>query len=212
MAGRPFRQKIRLGQKYKALVRKWPHLVKDLNESAADGLQDELFMVANEVREDILSGQHGIQTRTGNLQRAVTSYPDDINRLIGYVRIGDNQSVNKYAWLLSDETKTIRPKKRLLAIPAGANKTADAGVGGNLFASPLDQPEGFWIKPDDSAVPLFGDTVTGQFRLLFVGLPQVTIEGRGILRRVVRASAGKISTRITNYMRATIRKHRLGRR
>jgi len=64
--------------------------------------------------------------------------------LEGIVGVRPNSAVEKYKWLLSDESKTITPKRgKFLAIPIAENLT---GAGVARFSSPRQVPDGFLLK------------------------------------------------------------------
>ena len=198
--------KLSLGPKYNALVKRFKKISPLIEKAVSDGLQRGLLDAAGDVSEAIQSGTHGIHTRSGALAKSIHEYMDTTNRFFGFVGVGAAQGVEPYAWLLTDETKTIEPKTgKYLSIPAGANVT-NAGVGTNLFASPRDVPGGFFIKGKGKAELLFGDSPGGQFRLLFALVPSVTITGSGVLWDVVKGDRPDIIKSIKIYVSRAIRK------
>jgi hypothetical protein len=143
---------------------------KLLSAAVSRGLHQGVVGAANKVSSDYLSGQ-SLKSRTGNLRRAVQGWMDsDFDGVIGTQK---DSAVSKYAWLLGDETKVIRPKNsKFLAIPIGENLT---GAGVARFSSPRQVPDGFFIRSNGQL--LFGrkNGNKGKFRALFAMKKEVTV-------------------------------------
>jgi hypothetical protein len=132
------------------------------------GVQD----AASRVGEQYLSGQ-SLKARTGNLRKAVQGWME--SDFDGVVGVAPGSAVSKYAWLLGDETKVIRPvKSKYLAIPIGENLT---GSGVPRFTSPRQVEDGFFIRKNGQL--LFGrkNGKKGKFRALFTLVTEVTVIG-----------------------------------
>jgi hypothetical protein len=166
-------------------------------EACNEGLVTGGKAAAGVVVRDYLSGQ-SLNRRTGNLARAVDSWPEDFLHVAVGVR--DSSAVKDYEWLLGDEEKTIFPKRgRFLAIPIGEALTA-AGVP-RIF-SPREVPEGFFVRTGGRL--LFGRKRgnRGKFRPLFTLVKSVFVQGSGALYDGVSASIGDI----TDAMQAEVNK------
>lgn len=165
-------------------------------QALSDGLFKGSKLAAGNVVWNYLSGQ-SLKRRTGALSRAVDGWL--LKPLEAVVGVRENAAVAKYAWLLTDEEKTITPKRaKFLAIPIGEGLTK-AGVA--RYASPRDVPKGFFVKSKTGHL-LFGYKrgKRGKFRALFVLVKSVFIQGSGALYDGVYDStdemAGQIETEI----------------
>jgi hypothetical protein len=145
-------------------------------EACDEGLEKGGKVAAGRVVSDYLSGQ-ALKRRTSNLARAVDSWP--VAQLEVAVGVKPNTAVDDYAWQLTDEEKTIVPKKaKFLAIPIGEALTP-SGV--PRFSSPREVPEGFFVKSGGRL--LFGRKrgKRGKFRPLFTLVKSVFVQGSGAL-------------------------------
>jgi hypothetical protein len=136
------------------------------------GLHKGVIGAADKVGRDYLSGQ-SLKARTGNLRKAVQGWMD--SDFDGVVGVDPASGVSKYAWLLGDETKVIRPKHgKYLAIPIGENLT---GSGVPKYSSPRQVEDGFFIRKNGQL--LFGrkNGKKGKFRALFAMATEVTVIG-----------------------------------
>ena len=205
---------LKLGKnydKFMAAMRKAPD---QMDKAIQTGVQDALHDAANAVVSSPLmtsGGTQGLFVRSGDLRRAIHNYPDTESRWHGFVGTGDREKVEHYSWLLGDEQHVIKPTegRKFLAIPIGDNKT-QAGVGGNLFASPRDAEDGFFFKSKAGNL-LFGDTVGDKVRTLFMLLPSVLVQGRGILPDVMEAQEPKIKRTIHNSISKVFKKLNLSK-
>jgi len=150
---------------------------KDILAALTRGLKDGVEDAAANVQENYLTGQ-SLKSRTGTLRRSVTGWLQDEST--GAVGVAENAGASKYAWLLTDEQKTIRPKSgKFLTIPIGENLT---GSGVPRWTSPRQRPDGFFVKSKAGKL-LYGykNGKKGKFRPLFVLVTQVTVKGSGAL-------------------------------
>ena len=148
-----------------------------ITAATTEGLQAAGKLAAAHVQENFLSGQY-LNVRTGAMRRTVDSWPVSPTETI--VGVPDNSPVDKYKYLLGDETVTIKPVKgRYLAIPIGENLT---GSGVAKFSSPRDMQDGFFLRADDGDL-FFGrrNGKRGKFRPFFVLKTEVTVQGTGAL-------------------------------
>ena len=110
------------------------------------------------------------------------------------VGIQENAAVSKYAWLLTDEQKTITPKKsKFLAIPIGEGLT---GSGVARYDSPRDVPNGFFVRTGGQLLFGYKNGKKGKFRALFVLVKSVLVQGSGALYDGVNECVDKITENI----------------
>ena len=163
-------------------------------QAVSTGLGKGAKFAAGNVVRNYLSGQ-ALKRRTGTLSRAIEGWLlKPFEAVIG-IHKRSAALVHKYAWLLSDEEKTITPKNaKFLAIPIGEGLTK-AGVA--RYKSPRDVPDGFFIKSKAGNL-LFGykKGKRGKFRALFVLVKSVFIQGSGALYDGVMASADDMAGQI----------------
>ncbi|HOT73739.1 MAG TPA: hypothetical protein PLX18_11360 [Anaerohalosphaeraceae bacterium] len=170
---------IELGPEFRAAVSGTERSAKYLASAASAGLRRAAEETASYIADQYLSGR-ALNRRTGNLARSLAGWMiADLEAVIG---VRPFSGVDAYAWLLTDEVKTIRPRTaRLLAVPIGENLTA-AGV--PRFRSPRDVPNGFFYRSASGAL-LFGyrlgKTERARIRPLFALVPEVTVFGSGAL-------------------------------
>jgi len=158
-----------------------------LVRAASTGLAKGVKIAASCIVRDFLTGQ-ALKRRTGTMARVVTGWLAE--PLHGVVGIPDNSPVDRYAWLLGDERKTIVPtKSKFLTIPIGENLTA-AGVA--KYTSPRQVPDGFFVNTNGRL--LFGrkNGKRGKFRALFLLVKSVTIQGTGALKDGVESQLDNI--------------------
>jgi len=146
-------------------------------KAASTGLAKGGHIAAGTVVRDYLSGQ-SLKRRTGLLAKTVSSWmAGDTEVVIG---VPENSPASKYAFLLSDEEKTITPKNaKFLTIPIGEGLTP-SGV--PRYSSPRDVEGGFFLKSKSGQL-LFGYKrgKKGKFRPLFVLVKSVLVQGTGAL-------------------------------
>ncbi len=185
---------LEMGSGYRRAVAELGSMGIALIEAVNSGLEKGVKLAASNVVENYLTGQ-ALKRRSGALARAVDGWlasPGD-----GVVGVRPGSAVDDYAWLLTDEQKTITPKKgRYLTIPIGENLT---GSGVARFSSPRQVPDGFFIKSKRGQL-LFGyrkgKTSRAKFRPLFVLVKSVFIQGSGALYDGVTESLDDISREI----------------
>jgi len=169
--------KMEMGLEFEAVKRELGDLGGRVDEAVGRGLAAGGQLAAATVVRDYLSGQ-ALKRRTGMLAKHVTSWLSGRHRVT--VGVPAKSPVKKYKWLLSDEQKTIRPKKgKFLAIPIGEGLT---GAGAARYKSPREVKDGFFIKSKTGQL-LFGFKrgQRGKFRPLFVLVKSVQIQGTGAL-------------------------------
>lgn len=198
---------LKLGRNYDRLMTGMQKAPEKMAGAIEEGVTDFLFGAVREVKSDprmTSGGTQGLFVRTGNLRSSVKTYADTDSRWHGFVGPGDDQNVSAYSWLLGDEQHVIKPKSgKMLAIPVGDNKTK-AGVSGNLFASPRDVPDGFFFKSKGKL--LFGREEGGRVQTLFLLLPSVLVQGRGILPDVMEREEPKLKKKVWNSIQRGLTK------
>jgi hypothetical protein len=189
---------MQMGPEFQATVQRLGKMGAALIAAADKGMQAGGKITAGRISRDYLSGQ-ALKRRTGLLAKTVDTWPGE-NMLETVVCVPANSPVCKYAWLLSDETKTITPKRgKSLAIPAGEGLTP-AGVarwsGPREASAQLGSDRTFFIRKNGQL--LFGYKRgniggKGKFRLLFVLTRSVMIQGTGALADGVLENLDTIS-------------------
>lgn len=167
---------LEMGPEFKKTVAELGSMGKVVIEACSSGLKEGVKLAAGRVVSEYLTGQ-SLKRRTGSLARAVDGWL--AGPLDGVVGVRASSAVEKYKWLLTDEQKTITPKRaKFLTIPIGENLT---GAGVAKFSSPRQVPEGFFVKTKGKL--LFGTKrgKRGKFRPLFVLVKSVFVQGSGAL-------------------------------
>ncbi|HOQ06045.1 MAG TPA: hypothetical protein PKY88_12625 [Anaerohalosphaeraceae bacterium] len=170
---------LELGPEFRAAVSGTHRSAQHLARAASGGLRRAAQETASYIADHYLTGRV-LRRRTGNLARALAGWMlSDLEAAVG---VRPFSGVDAYAWLLTDEVKTIRPRTaRLLAVPIGENLTA-AGV--PRFRSPREVPNGFFFRSAAGNL-LFGyrlgKTERARIRPLFALVPEVTVFGSGAL-------------------------------
>lgn len=165
----------------------------------SEGLKDGAADVAGHIQENYLSGQ-ALRSRSGMLHKRVTSWM--VNAVTAAIGIPDTRVVGAYAWLLTDEEKTIRPKRgKYLAIPIeeGLKKS-----GMPKYDSPRDAPDGFFFRSGGQLFMGRRNGKKGRLRLLFVFKRQVTIKGRNVLVNATNDKVDAIGEKIQKAIDAVI--------
>ena len=183
-----------MGPDFQKTVSELGGMGKAVVDACSKGLAKGAELAAGKVVSDFLTGQ-SLKRRTGRLAGAVEGW------MAGYleavVGVRPNSGVEKYKWLLSDEEKTITPKRaKFLTIPIAENLT---GAGVARFSSPRQVPDGFFIKTKTGRL-LFGikHGKKGKFRPLFVLVKSVFVQGTGALSDGVMDSLDDISEQMEN--------------
>jgi len=182
---------LKLGHDFRQTVGDLSRMGSDVLQAVSRELGKGAKFAAGNVKQNYLRGQ-SLKRRSGNLARAVDGWlasPFD-----GVVGIQENAAVSKYAWLLSDEQKTIVPKKsKFLTIPIGENLTM-AGVA--RYSSPREVPNGFFVQTGGQLLFGYKNGKKGKFRALFVLVKSVLVQGSGALYEGVNECVDKITENI----------------
>jgi len=169
-------------------------------EACSAGLASGVKLAASNVSKNYLSGQV-LRTRTKMLKNAVDGWL--AGPLDGVVGVRANSAVDKYKWLLSDESKTIVPKRaKFLCIPIGEGLT---GAGVARYISPRQVPDGFFVKTGGKLLFGYKKGKRGKFRPLFVLVKSVFVQGSGALYDGVTDSLGDISGAIEEQIDRNIK-------
>ena len=195
---------LKLGPQYKQLKAALARAPKVIADAVEKGVAEALGHGRTEGVVGVLQQEftNFLNVRSGRLRTAITSYEDITNRFVGFVGVGSNQGVEKYAWQLGDETKTITPSKKFLAIPIADNLT---GAGVARFSSPLQVDDGCFFTSKKGNL-LFARKQGDDMQLLFAMKESVTITGFGSLPRVLNASVVKITKHIHTVAVAALRR------
>jgi hypothetical protein len=144
------------------------------------GLGKVVIFAASHVVEKYLTGQY-LKVRKGDMRRAVKGWM--IGDFEGIVGVQENSAVDKYAWLLGDEEKTIRPGpgKKFLTIPIGEALTPIGTIKDEYSHGLRAITKGYFVNSKGRL--LFGYKVgeKGKFRALFTLVQSVFIQGTGAL-------------------------------
>lgn len=170
---------LKLGPQYLQLKEALKKFPKQMSKATEEGVAEALGHGRSAGLVGVLQNNftNFLNVRSGNLRKSITSYEDETNKFFGYVGVGSNEGVEKYAWQLTGETVTAKNGK-YLAIPTGANVTASGVAREN---SPRDFPNGFFVTKNGTL--LFGQSIGGQFQLLFVLKESVT--GSGMFEELI---------------------------
>ena len=172
---------IKLGDGYTAFINGLTKAPNAMSDAVDEGLAIGTTQAAAYLKQAIHKGTEGIQTRTGNLARAIKNYNIPSEQHTYYLGVGEDRTVALYAWLLGSETKTIEPKQgKYLTIPMGSN-VSPSGV--PKFNSPRQVPQGFFFKKNGKL--FFGVQEGDKVNTLFVLKESVTITGSGALDRTL---------------------------
>jgi len=183
---------LEMGPGYRQVVEYLGLMGRAVTTACSAGLKQGVKIAAGKVVSEYLSGQ-SLKRRSGNLARAIDGWME--GELEGVVGVKDDAGVAAYKWLLTDEQKTITPKKgKFLAIPIGENLT---GSGVPRYSSPRQVPDGFFL-PTKKGGLLFGykKGKKGKFRALFVLVKSVFVQGSGALYDGVMDSEDDIANSI----------------
>jgi hypothetical protein len=147
--------------------------------ACSKGIEHGVTLMAHHIGSQYLSGQ-ALKVRKGDLRRAVQGWM--AGELDGVVGAKSDSAVSKYAWLLGDEEKTIVPHKgKFLTIPVGEALTSTGAIKDEYSHGLRAITKGFFINSKGRL--LFGYKVgkKGKFRVLFVLVKSVFIQGTGAL-------------------------------
>ncbi len=168
---------MEMGPGYGQTVRRLGRMGQAIIDACAEGLEIGAKIAAGHVVSEHMSGQD-LKRRTGNLARAVDGWME--GRTEAVIGVRPHSAVDRYAWLLGDEQRTITPKRsKFLAIPIAEGLTP-SGVA--KYKSPREVEGGFFIKSKKGQL-LFGYSKgkRGKFRPLFVLVKSVFVQGTGAL-------------------------------
>lgn len=143
-----------------------------------------------------LSARHkGMNQVTGQLGAAVTAWPVADDEFGIFIGVPPESPADKYAYLLTEEVKTIVPiKGEYLAIPVEFGRT---GAGAARFSSPRQLAGGEFVRGKMVDLP-WGGVFTGlSFGLLspagydpfFVMLKKVRVQGADVLEPTIVGAA-----------------------
>jgi hypothetical protein len=192
---------LELGPEFQRTVSDLSEAGKQVRAAASEGLAEGVTRAASHVSENFLTGQY-LKRRTGRLAAAVQGWM--AGDLAGVVGVAEGTAVEKYKYLLGDETVTIRPRRaKYLAIPIGEARTG-AGVVKEKYA---DGPGKIWDAENlflviSKGQPLVGYKVgkRGRFRPLYVLKKEVTVHGTGALYDGVEESIPDITGAIQRHL------------
>lgn len=187
------RLSMQLGKGSERTIKKLGTMGREVLKAVHAGLDEGAKDAAGYIVSNYLSGQ-ALKRRTGNLAKAVDGWmAGDLHAVIG---VRSDSPVGKYAWLLTDEQKTIRPKNsKFLAIPIGENLT---GAGVARFTSPRQVPNGFFVSTGNSLLFGYKRGKRGKFRALFTLKKSVFVQGSGALVDGVLDKVDDINDSIDN--------------
>ncbi|MCK9243669.1 MAG: hypothetical protein WC877_05195 [Dehalococcoidales bacterium] len=193
---------LQMGPEFNTTVSELGAMGKALIDACSKGLERGGQITVGSIARDYLSGQ-SLSRRTGMLAKHIGSWLHEPLHLI--VGVPDNSPVDKYKWLLGDESKTITPKRaRALTIPIGEALTA-AGV--PKYQSVRDAAAQLGVKlfrPKGSNVLGYARGKKGKFRPLFVLVKSVFIQGSSALSDGVLDNLDVISGEIENEIEGKI--------
>jgi hypothetical protein len=173
---------LELGPEMQRTMTSMTSMGQAVAEGCSRGLALAVELAATNVGKNFMTGQL-LKARTGNLRKAVQGWKE--SAFEGVVGVRPGSAVEKYSWILGDQTKTIKPTRgRLLAIPIGDNLT---GSGVAKKSSPRDFPGGWFQLVGGRLffVERKGKTERSGLRILFLMLPSVTVKGSDALAKGV---------------------------
>ena len=196
---------VELDPESKRLIERLGRSGKAVRKAVHDGFAVGGQILAGEV---IKATQGKLRTRSGSLRRSIQSWWVDEGNLTLAIGVPSNSPAAHYAYLLTSEKMTIRPRRaRILAIPLPVLHTRGSGFGVARTPTPRDFP-GFWRRSKAGNLIFFGTPQRGDVRQesagalqpLFVGKEQVEVKGRDILEptiiRNVRVIQEEVARRI----------------
>jgi len=187
---------LEMGPQYAATCRRLGKLGPALARALSAGLESAAGIAAGNIARDYLSGSP-LKSRSGTLRRALTGWMAGAHEAV--VGIPDDSPAGRYAYLLSDEQVTIRPKRgKFLAIPIGENLT---GSGVARFSSPRQRPDGFFVKTGGRLLFGYKRGKRGKFRALFTLVKSVLVQGTGALYDGVEANLDEMTAVIADRLK-----------
>jgi hypothetical protein len=167
---------LEMGPTFNQVIAELGALGDKVRKGASKGMKLGVKDAANHVSSGYLTGQ-ALKSRTGFLRKAVDGWMADI--LEGVIGVRPGSAVEHYKWLLSDEERTITPKRaKFLTIPIGEGLTP-SGV--PRYASPRERPDGFFVNTGGRLLFGYKRGKRGKFRPLFVLVKSVLVQGSGAL-------------------------------
>ena len=160
-------------------IQKLSGMGQAITEACSKGLQKGVQIAADAVIRDYLSGQ-ALRSRTGLLAKNVISWM--VGDLEGVIGVPEGTPVDKYKWLLTDEQKTITPKRaRCLTIPIGEALTGDGAAKYESAANAEAELGVTLFRPKGTNVLGYKVGKKGKFRPLFALVKSVFVQGSGAL-------------------------------
>ncbi len=167
---------LEMGPNFPKVISELRGMGQAVLDACSVGLAKGVKFAAGKVSAEYLSGQ-SLKRRSGRLAAAVDGWM--AGPMEGVVGVRPDSAVEKYKWLLGDESKTITPKRaKFLTIPIGENLT---GAGVAKFSSPRQVPEGFFVNTGGRLLFGYKKGKKGKFRALFVLVKSVFVQGSGAL-------------------------------
>ncbi|MFA5187040.1 MAG: hypothetical protein WC551_11210 [Patescibacteria group bacterium] len=192
---------LELGPEFQRTVSDLSEAGKNVRAAAGEGLAEGVTLAASHVSENYLTGQY-LKRRTGRLAAAVQGWMT--GDLDGVVGVAEGTAVERYKYLLGDETVTIRPKRaKYLAVPIGEALSGSGAVKEKYADGPgkiWDAEKLFIVQ--GKGQPLVGYKVgkRGRFRPLYVLKKEVTVYGTGALYDGVEESIPEITGTINRKL------------
>jgi hypothetical protein len=161
------------------------------DEALQKGLAQALDIGASRV--SLTAMEHGLQSRTGTLLNELRGVVDDLENLAGWIGIPEESPAIRYAYLLTDEVKTIFPvQARALTIPIAANLTS-AGVARFPSVAALEKAFPDKVHRRGRAIGIGDDE---DFQAYFVLAHQVTVSGVDALVPGVEAAEDEMTAAV----------------
>lgn len=175
---------LEMGPNFQRTVAELGSMGRSVLDACSAGLGKGVKIAAGNVVSKYLSGQ-ALKRRSGHLAQAVDGWAvSDTEAIVG---INPNSTTGKtvenYKWLLSDEEKTIIPKKgKFLTVPIGESLTSTGRLKDKYSEGLRSITEGFFVRAKTGGL-LFGikHGKRGKFRPLFVLVKSVLVQGTGAL-------------------------------
>ena len=170
---------LELGPEFQKTLAELSGLGDAVSRAVSTGLGKIVNRAATHVITNYISGQ-ALKARSHFLQKAVQGWM--VSDTEGIVGVQPNSAVDKYAWLLGDESKTIVPvKASALTIPIGEALTP-AGVAKYQSVMQAEQAIGEDIfRLRGTNILGYKRGKKGKFRALFVLAKSVLVQGSGAL-------------------------------
>lgn len=190
---------LELGSNFQRTIQSLTAAGRNLAAATSRGLGKAVIYAAGHVSQSYLTGggDGRLNTRTGNLRKAVQGWKE--SDFEGVVGVRDGSAVDAYKYLLGGETKEITPKKgRLLAIPQADALTA-AGVLKSEYTGGLRSIEGGFVKEIGGRLFfVIQPTERSRFRILFRLVPRVTVSGTDALAKGTLEAVDEMTTILGN--------------